>query len=302
MKRAFRLLGFGLVGLLLIACAAQWKNSGLTPLPAPPPGSLRVATHNAHYIVLTAEDGPWSVAGWEARKGAFGAAFRALDADIVAYQEMESFSRGDDGSINLARDYLLAENPGYRAAATGDWRRFPSTQPIFYRTNRLSLLDQGWFFFSETPEVIYSRTFDGSYPAFASWARFAPKAGGTPFIVLNLHFDYSSRENRRRSAALVRERLATWLAEGEPVILIGDLNERAGSAIITAFEAQGLAFAQTKGASYHFNRGINLFSAIDHIALANGATFAGPPVILRQKFSGQWPSDHYPVVADITLP
>jgi endonuclease/exonuclease/phosphatase family metal-dependent hydrolase len=302
MKRAVSILGLMTAVLLLIACAAQWKNSGVTPLPAPPPGTLRVATHNAHYIALDAEDGPWSVAGWEKRKGAFGAAFRALDADVVAYQEMESFSRGDDGSVNLARDYLLAENPGYRAAASGDWRHFPSTQAIFYRTARLTLLDQGWFFFSETPDVIYSRTFDGSYPAFASWARLAPVAGGKPFTVLNLHFDYSSRENRRRSAALVRARIAPWLTKGEPVILLGDLNERAGSAIIRDFEAQGLAFAQTSGASYHFNRGINLFSAIDHIAVANGPAFVGPPVIFRQKFGGQWPSDHYPVVADITLP
>jgi endonuclease/exonuclease/phosphatase family metal-dependent hydrolase len=288
---------------MVLAGASHWKNSGLIDLPPVPEGALRVATYNVHYIALREAEGPWSVAGWDRRKDALGAAFRTLDADIVAFQEMESFFRGDDGSVNLARDFLLAENPGWRAGASGDWRRFPSTQPIFYRTDRLELVDQGWFFFSETPDVIYSRTFNGSYPAFASWARFRQTGrDGPAFRVANLHLDHSSGDNRRRSTDLVRARVAPWLAAGEPVILLGDLNERAGSAIIRQLESDGFHFAAVRGATFHFNRGINLFGAIDHIAVANGPAFAGPAVILRRRFGNVWPSDHYPVAADVVLP
>ncbi|WP_330449437.1 hypothetical protein FLP41_04250 [Paracoccus marcusii] len=59
---------------------------------------------------------------------------------------MESFRRGDDGSVNLARDDLLAVMPDFAMAATGTGGT-SSTQPIFYRSARLRLLDQGWFFF-----------------------------------------------------------------------------------------------------------------------------------------------------------
>lgn len=298
-----RLLIPALIGLCLVAVACALPPSPETRGPVDPPaeGALRLATWNVHYIRLDEPTGDWSVADWDRRKDPMDDAFKALDADIVAFQEMESFQGGDDGSVNLARDHLLAQNPGYAAAASGDWREFPSTQPIFFRRDRLRLLDQGWFFFSETPDVIYSRTFDGSWPAFASWAHFAPVGGGPAFRVVNVHFEYRSGSNRRLSAALVRDRIGPWIARGEPVVLLGDLNARAGSDAVGLLEDAGLVFAQVQGATYHFNRGLNLFGAIDHIAATPGLTPVGPPVVLRQRFRGEWPADHYPVLADYRL-
>ena len=218
MTRVLRLLA--LVPLLVLALAGcQHLRLGLGPdLTAPPERGLRVATHNVHYILVNQPTGAWSVADWQARAPSLDAAFKRLDADLVAFQEMESFAGGNSDDENLARSYLLARNPGYAAAAVGDWRRFPSTQPIFYRTQRLRLLEQGWFFFSDTPDVIYSRTFDGSYPAFASWARFEDRETGARLRVLNLHTDYSSAGNRSRSIELVADRMAPWIDAGERVV------------------------------------------------------------------------------------
>ena len=299
-----RLLIPALIGLCLVvvACALPPSPATRGPLDPPAPDTLRLTTWNVHYIRLDAPEGDWSVTDWDRRKGPLDDAFKALGADIVAFQEMESFQGGDDGSVNLARDHLLAQNPGYAAAASGDWRVFPSTQPIFYRRDRLRLLDQGWFFFSDTPDVIYSRTFDGSWPAFASWAEFAPAGGGAPFRVVNVHFEYRSGSNRRLSAELVACRISPWITAGEPVVLLGDLNARAGSTAVGILERAGLIFAPVQGATYHFNRGLNLFGAIDHIAATPDIRPAGPPVVLRQRFRGEWPADHYPVVADYRLP
>ncbi len=295
-----RIAGVLSLFLLLLACASHVANSGRAPLPARPSDTVRVASHNVHYIVLGRAEGPWSVGDWERRRGAMDAAFKALDADLVAFQEMESFQRGDEGSVNLARDWLLAQNPGYAAAASGDARVFPSTQPILYRTDRLRLVDQGWFFFSDTPDVIYSRTFNGSFPAFASWATFAPP-GGEAFTVVNVHFDYGSRSNRLKSAALVAERFRPRIAAGERVVLVGDLNALYGSETMGLLEGAGLAFARVPGATFHFNRGINLYGAIDHLGVGPGVAVTGGPAVLRQQFGGVWPSDHYPVVADIRV-
>ncbi len=286
----------------LVACALHLSNSEQVPVPPRPEGALRVATFNTHYILLGQQTGAWSVGDWNRRKGAFDAAFKALGADVVAFQEMESFQRGDDGSINLARDFLLAQNSGHAAAASGDWRKFPSTQPIFYRTDRLRLLDQGWFFFSETPDAIYSRTFDGSFPAFCSWARFQPVAGGAAFTVFNVHFEYRSGSNRRLSARLVAERMGPRIAAGEPVFLVGDLNARAKGEAWEILSRAGVDFAPVEGSTYHFDRGINLFGAIDHLGATPNIRQLGEPVVLRRQFAGEWPSDHYPVVADFLLP
>jgi endonuclease/exonuclease/phosphatase family metal-dependent hydrolase len=301
LRLILKLLAGALLALVLAACALHVANSGAPPVPPKTPGALRVATHNVHYILLGRKSGPWSRGDWEERRHALDAAFKVLDADLVAFQEMESFSRGSDGGTNLARDWLLERNTGYAAAASGDWRSFPSTQPILYRTDRLRLVGQGWFFFSDTPDVIYSRTFNGSYPAFASWAEFAP-VEGPRFRVVNVHTDFASRSNRRRSIALVASRIAPWIESGLPVILTGDLNEWRGSGLVDILEEAGLVFAPVKGATYHFDRGINLFGPIDHIAATADVEMAGPPMVLRRRFGGVWPSDHYPVLLDIRLP
>lgn len=299
--RFLKLAVGGALILILVACTQLVRNSGSETLAPRTEGALRLATYNVHYIVLTQAEGPWSVGDWGRRKAPLDAAFKALDADLVAFQEMESFFRGSDGSVNLARDWLLARNPGYAATHHGDWREVPQTQPIFYRTDRLEVLEEGWFFFSDTPDVIYSRTFNGSFPAFASWALFRDRDSGAAFRAINVHFEFSSRSNRQLSAQLVADRMAPALAAGERAVLLGDVNARLGSATHGILEEAGWTFLPTQGATYHFNRGLNLFGAIDHIALAGPLEAAGAPVVLRQKFVGEWPTDHHPVLADIHL-
>lgn len=284
----------------LVGCQ-QVRNSSGPELETPTRDGIRIVTYNVHYILSEQEEGRWSRGAWERRKGPLDATFKALDADIIAFQEMESFAGGNDDSNNLARSWLLENNPAYRAAAIGDWRAFPSTQPIFYRAERFDALDQGWFFFSETPEVIYSRTFDGSYPAFASWADFRDRKTGATLRILNVHLDYSSSENRRRSTELVAERVSGWRREGRAVLLAGDLNARLGSSLHKSLESAGLRFVPVAGATYHFDRGLNLFGAIDHIGFSEEISAFGPPVVYRRKLGEVWPTDHYPVVVDVVV-
>ena len=66
-------------------------------------------------------------------------------------------------------------------------------------------------------------------------------------------------------------------------------------------EAAGYRFAPVDGATYHMNRGVNLFGAIDHIATIGAVQPIDAPVIVQQKFAGDWPSDHYPVLMDLRL-
>jgi hypothetical protein len=135
MVRVFRWLARGLIAvfalLTLVACALHvTQTEGNVSVAPPEAAALRIASYNVHYIWLDRETGPWSVGDWERRKGPLDSAFKALRADVVAFQEMESFRRGDDGSVNLVRDHLTAGNPAYGVAATGDWQTFPTTQPI----------------------------------------------------------------------------------------------------------------------------------------------------------------------------
>ena len=302
LRRLFRAL-IALVALAtLVACALHVANTENMAVAPPEGDALRIASYNVHYIILNKATGAWSVADWERRKGPLDSAFKALSADIVAFQEMESFQRGSDGSVNLARDHLSKMNPAYGVAATGDWRDFPTTQPIFYLKERVQPIDQGWFFFSNTPDAIYSSTFNGSYPAFATWVQFQDRQSGERFRVANVHFEYSSRSNRLMSAALVRNRLTPWIAAGETVFLFGDLNALHGARTMDILEEAGIVFDRTPGATYHLNSGLHLIGAIDHLSRTPDVGLASGPTVLQEKFDGAWPSDHHPVYADYLLP
>ena len=149
--------------------------------------------------------------------------------------------------------------------------------------------------------MIYSRTFNGSYPAFASWARFTERASGETFHVYNVHFEFKSSSNRRLSAELVASRLAPLVAARERVFLVGDLNAWHGSRPMRILANIGLRFQNVSGATWHFNRGLNLIGAIDHLAITDGLESVGDPIVLRNRFGGEWPSDHYPVAGDFRL-
>jgi endonuclease/exonuclease/phosphatase family metal-dependent hydrolase len=286
--------------LALIGCQTA-RNSGNSPVSAPPPDTLRIATYNVHYIILERGTGDWSRGDWERRKGPLAMAFNDIGADVIGFQEMESFARSSERRVNLTLDWLLENNPDYAAAAVGDPAEFPSTQPILYRKDRLAVLDQGWFFFSDTPDFIYSRTFNGSWPAFTSWAAFEDLDTGAVFKVVNIHTDFASRSNRIQSVELVARRIAPWIDADETVFVVGDLNARNGDRVVDILQATGLDFAPVKGSTFHFNRGINFFGAIDHIATKGDARLAAGPFVLRQKYDGEWPTDHCPVLADYRL-
>lgn len=292
-------------GILLSLIAAQFWFSRAGDLPPrQDDGTLRIASHNVHYIWLGGDEGPWTVAGWNARRDAMDASFKALDADLVALQESESFAFGGDGTANLTRDWLISQNPDYALAANPvdptDVQSFPPTQPILYRPGVLTMRDQGWFFFSDTPDVIYSRTFNGSWPAYATWAEFETTKGAV-FRAYNVHTDAFSRSNRIKSSALIRDRLAPVIASGLPVVLLGDTNALFGFREMDILREAGLTFHRMPGATVHFNRGAHLFGAIDHIGTAGVAVKAGP-FVQQRKFDRQWPSDHHPIAADIVIP
>ncbi|MEM9969758.1 MAG: endonuclease [Pseudomonadota bacterium] len=285
----------------LTALVQHLRLSTSADLPPQPDGTVRVASWNVHYIILGQKEGRWGLSGWEERKGPMDAGFKALQADIVAFQEMESFARGSSNDVNLARDWLLENNPAYTVAATGPAATFPNTQPMLYRPDRFEVLDQGWFFFSTTPDAIYSRTFNGSFPAFASWAEFRETATDAVFRIVNIHTDAFSHSNRVQSIELVAERVSPWIAAGQTVLVVGDLNGLNGSSLHRRLGEVGVRFEDVPYATFHLDRGLHLFGAIDHIGTSGSAAIAAGPHVLQRQYDGVWPTDHHPVVADVTF-
>ncbi|SCM69488.1 endonuclease/exonuclease/phosphatase family protein [Donghicola eburneus] len=290
-----------IVLLLVLVSASHWLHSEKHPIPPQPENSIRLATYNVHYIKLQEETGQWSIEDWHRRKEPLNTAFRAIGPDIITFQEMESFASENGDEVNLARDYLLERNPEYSYAARGDWTYCPMTQPIFYRTSRFELLDEGSFAFPETYKRMRHTCEIGGYPYFASWVKLRVKATGQTLRVVNMHLDYCNQKNRRKSAELISQHIDPWMADGDHVVLMGDFNSWDGMRPLRVLARRGLNIPQIAGSTFHFNRGLHLFAAIDHMGFSENIRLATTPVVVRQKFLGEYPSDHYPLLSDVYL-
>lgn len=256
---------------------------------------LVVGTFNIHYVSVRQEG-----FNWVERREAVLEALREGSADIIGFQEMETFAGGHWNEENIQIDWIVGHFPEYSMAAVGDPRVYPSTQPVFFRSDRFEFMEQGFFFFSSTPDVVYSQPWSGRYPAFCSWVRLRDRDSGEGFYVYNLHFDNSSLENRLKAARLVAERISDSKQIGEPVVVLGDYNTPKLFRPVTILVRAGLKVAGTTGSTYHFNRGINLIPAIDHVLFSEEFGYIGTKVI-RRRFQGVWPSDHYPVFVTLAF-
>ncbi|MCB1740841.1 MAG: endonuclease/exonuclease/phosphatase family protein [Gammaproteobacteria bacterium] len=288
----------GLAALVGGASWLAWTSSGSASAEVPPrpPGALRLASFNIHYHVPGHDP-----LDWLARREAVARAMSDLRADLVAFQEMETAVGGHFHDRNVQLDWVLSRMPAHAAAAVGDPRSYPWTQPILYRRDRLRPLAQGFFFFSEQPERIYSRTFDGGYPAFCSQVEFEDLRSGVRLVVFNVHFDHASSENRIRSARLVAARVEPILKAGRRVVVVGDLNAWSWFDTVQVLARLPLTLAPPAGSTYHFNLGLALMPAIDHVLYSRGLEQVGPTGVLNRRYDGVHPSDHHPIWVDLRV-
>ena len=263
--------------------------------PVPSRGDLRLATFNIHYLSLRNDR-----TDWDRRKWAVSDALKEIDADLLLFQEMETFAGGHSNDTNIQLDWVLEKMDQYRAGAIGELQagRFPNTQPILYRHSRFILIDEGFLFFSPTPEVIYAMPWGGGHPSFFTWARFQDMEFDREIVVVNLHLDAFNRNIRLKSAAFLAERIPEISAGADGLIVAGDFNAPRNSRTIRQVREAGLSASGTKGSTFHFNRGLNILPGIDHVLTAGSLQAAGVRSY-RERLEGVFPSDHYPVVAEL---
>ncbi len=257
---------------------------------------FRIASFNIHYI-LDGKIDPKGPAKWERRRDAVSGMLVDVDADIVAFQEMETFAGGKFSKENEQLDWILSTVTGYKAAAVGDPSKFPSTQPILYRPARFDLVDQGWFYFSETPDTLFSPSFDGGFDHYASTARLRDRVSGHAVTIINVHTDIRSFTNRKGATRVIAGRVKKLRAQGERVIVLGDFNAISSAANITNLTKLGMKNTGLYRPTYHFGRGLGVWPAIDHILHGEGIERLEAATIHQYRLNGIYPSDHYPISA-----
>jgi endonuclease/exonuclease/phosphatase family metal-dependent hydrolase len=186
---------------------------------------------------------------------------------------------------------------------------------IFFRHGRFTRIKAGSFWLSETPEKPGTTFYKApdAVPRMASWVQLCDKKSCRRFVVLNTHWDHISDEARRKSAALIRTRLSP-MCRRLPTIVMGDLNvpedAPATKRLLGAAGADGCVFIDSyrklypepspEEATYNDWQGTTAGSRIDFI-LHTPRFKPTAAAIVRTRYDGHWPSDHYPVTATLQL-
>ena len=205
---------------------------------------------------------------------------------------------------------------------------------IFYKTDRVRLLDQGNFWLSETPDRP-GLGWDAACVRICTWGKFAAQTATNDdaFYYFNLHMDHVGKIARREGAKLIVRKIRE-IAQGAPVIVTGDFNVDQKDEIYSIFTESGLLkdsymasrlkFAEN-GTFNSFDTNLFTESRIDHIFVSPETTVDSygvltnsywlpneeskdqlkgndaPQQINFSKYSRRVPSDHYPVFVRINF-
>lgn len=281
------------IALLLAACAAQEpavEREGLT---------VRVLSFNIRYG--TAPDGPHA---WPHRKELVYDVIRRRDSDFVGLQEALRFQ------IDAIREAV----PGYGEVGVGrdDGREAGEYSAILYREERWRPADSGTLWLSDTPDVAGSMTWGNQITRIVTWGRFVEKESHRAVWVFNTHFDHESQPSRLKSSELLASRIAAREPR-EPVIVTGDFNAGEDNpAILYLKNAHGdppLRLVDTFRVLHPDGEGAGTGGGfegrrdgpkIDYV-LVEPETQVREAEIIRDNEDGRYPSDHFPVYAEVVL-
>ncbi len=259
--------------------------------------------------------------GWKQRCPVITQLIRFHDFDIFGAQEVLY------GQVND----MLSQLPEYSYVGVGrdDGKNAGEFSPIFYKKEKLLLLQSGTFWLSETDDKP-SVGWDAALPRICTWGKFQIKESGSYFWFFTLHMDHIGVKARLESSKLVLNKIMT-LCGNEPVILTGDFNVDQtndgykfladSGHLFDTYETADIRYAQN-GTFNDFNPTLKTDSRIDHVfttkalhatrhgvltdsywsTAENSATIASSDNTPKeQSHINRPPSDHYPVVVKITF-
>lgn len=269
------------VAALLAAC------SSVSPAASPPP--LRVMSFNVRLPMES--DG---ANRWEARRDLAAAAIAEAAPDLIGTQELHQ-PQGD---------WLVGRLPQY--AWFGRDRRGGHEDEhmgVFYRSDRLRVLESGDFWLSDTPDVPGSISWGHPLPRMVTWALFERIADGRQFYLFNTHLPYRDEDDaaRVRGSRQLARHIARLPAD-VPVIVTGDFNAAPGSSAYTALTGAlrdaRLAAAARRGPDETFHAFTGRADRrIDWILVRGFDVLEMRTIDACEGEDGRCPSDHFPVQA-----
>jgi endonuclease/exonuclease/phosphatase family metal-dependent hydrolase len=284
------------LSLLLAACAGT--DTAVDPIS----GGLTVHVTSFNIRYGTADDGGDA---WPHRKELVYGVIRGQDSDFVGLQE----------ALRFQIDAIRESVPDYDEVGVGrdDGKEAGEYSAILYKSDRWRAEDSGTLWLSDTPDVPGSMTWGNEITRIATWARFVEIETGRAVWLFNTHFDHVSQPSREKSAELLASRIAQRGSD-DPVIVTGDFNAgEANPAILylkNATKRSPVTLVDTFRVAHPDEQPVGTGGGFE--GLRDGPkidyVFAEPDArvrkagIIRDHRNGRYPSDHFPVYAEIALP
>lgn len=234
---------------------------------------------------------------WETRKPLAVRMLREQQPDVIGLQEL----------MKAQADYLARELPQYAWFGRGrEADGGGEHMGVFYRKDRLKVIESGDFWLSDTPDVAGSITWGHPHPRMVTWALFEQRSDGRRFYLFNTHLPYRDEDEatRLKGAQAIARHLAT-LPDDVPVVLTGDFNTTPDSdahAVLAGILQDAWTTApRVEGidATFHGFTG-KADRRIDWIFVRGAQLESITSVTTR--WNNRYPSDHFPLVATLRLP
>jgi endonuclease/exonuclease/phosphatase family metal-dependent hydrolase len=286
-----------------LVCPAALAQEPAKPSADSPAPAVRVMSFNIRYD--NPRDGEDR---WEKRQGMLLDTIRAYDPDLLGMQEVLA------GQADVLREKLA--DYGFVGGGRDDGRRAGEFSPIMFRKDRFELLAHGHWWLSPTPEKVGSKGWDAALPRIVTWAKLKDRTLGVNLLLFNTHWDHIGVVARVESGKLMR-RLIDDQRDPEqgdlPTIVTGDFNSTEESpqyraltggagAGVRLTDAHRAVHPERKPdeATYHGFKGTRDGMRIDWILHSPHWTARGASIDHTQR-DGRYPSDHYPVTAELEL-
>ena len=220
--------------------------------------------------------------------------------DIIGAQELK------ENQVVHLRESL--EPKGYKLVGRGRLAEGKSEGVyIIYNAKRFDCIASDTFQLSETPDVWGSSSWNSAYPRTCVWVQLKDRESGKEFRFYNTHLDNESELARRKGMELTVGRINADVSNGMTAFLAGDFNSqlKPGNAIDYVLKSMkdtaALSVSPHQGPvkTFHGYRP----TAVTHIdyIFVKGNVRVLSHATLDDLPDGKFPSDHFPVVATVTL-
>ena len=227
---------------------------------------------------------------------------------LIAFHEFDLFGI-QEGFHHQITDILELSDYAYVGSGRDDGLTAGEHSAIIYKKERFEVLDNGDFWFSETPDVPGKGWDATCCNRICSWAHFKDLSSGRGFYFFNTHYDHQGVVARRNSSLLLLQKVRE-IAGDKPVICTGDFNATPDSEPIRIILQDGLlndAYSTTQKPPYGTTGTFNSFrpdakmqNRIDYVWTTGHFTVNKYGVLNDMQY-GHFPSDHFPVMVNVTL-